>query len=84
MESSTSAVMWKPRTRIHLSMILPLLLAAGEHDLKIKLLGRIRAVNKAEILRDALVEDQTARVASTIADSVLPFVSLDRRTLIGA
>ena len=46
-----------------------LLLAAGEHDLKIKLLGRIRAVNKAEVLRDALVEDQTAR--SRVYDSGL-------------
>ena len=61
-----------------------LLLATGEHDLEIELLGRVRAVYEAEVLRNALVEDQAARSSVYdrrlhLAIDLLGQTDLDRR-----
>ena len=60
------------------------LLAAGEHDFEVELLGRVRTVYETEILRNALVEDQAARgrvydSGLGLAAHLLGQTNLDRR-----
>ena len=75
--------MWKPYADTLVNDLAKLLLAAGEHDLKIKL-RTDPSGQQSQVLRDALVEDQALRGRVYDSGLGLAVYFLDRRTLIGA